>query len=268
MAFYSAFPCWEIDNTAKSNAGLNGNAASVVLGCAYADRFLVGNDILQNRRVWPAGTGTGAPRAVDVQITGFGLLTNTQAGSPQLLDYGEARLNVTYEPLSGEVPENPEEAGYDLLTEGFETQVDGKRLDHTAFLWKSASGAADQLEPGDAPVIQVRRMRLTREFYGLAVLPTYVLNFVGKCNNAAYFSNILNLNFPAETLLFGQPVASRTIRTDGSDGWNLKLSLSYKEEGWNKFFRMQTNDYDTIVRKWDSGDVEIYPPVDMSALFG
>ena len=274
MAIYSAVDCWEIKDTATWSSGLQGTAASVTLGCTYANRYALATDLLANRRVFPGQGGTGAPRVADVNnIRGWGDATLQVGSNDQIFDYDEARLDVTYAPLSGEVPVGAEP--YDLVLETLEGEVDGKRLDHSRFLWTDpASPPADpafQLTPGESPVKQVNRMKWSREFIGISYLPAELYTLIGKVNVAPFASTILNFTFSAETLRFNYPYASRSIRTDGATGWNLKLSMSFKEETWNKFWRIEggTGDggYEDMYIK--NGPVyKNYPPADFGPVLG
>jgi hypothetical protein len=242
MAIYSAVNCWEIKDTSTWTDGLSGTSAGVTLGCAYADRYTLASDLLANRRVWPGAGGTGAPRVADVNnVRGWGNATLQPGSSEQIFDYEEARMDVTYAPLAGEVPTGAEP--YDLVLESLEGEVDGKRLDHNRFLWTDPASPpvnpAYQLTPGESPVKQVNRMKWSREFIGISYLPADMYSLIGKVNNAPFVSTILNFTFGTETLRFNYPYASRSIRTDGATGWNLKLSMSFKEETWNKFWRIE-----------------------------
>ena len=243
MAIYSAVDCWEIKDTARSTIGLDGNGASVTLGCAYADRFDLAQDLLSFRRVFPGYGGTGAPRVSNCDnIRGWGDATVQAASSDQILDFVEARMDVTYEPLAADIPA-PGTEPYDLVLETLEGEVDGKRLDASRFLWSDPASPPANPEfvvtPGESPVRQVNRMKWSREFIGLATLPVQLYPLIGKVNQAAFSSTVLGYTFQPETLRFNYPYASRTIRTDGATGWNLKLSMSFKEETWNKFWRIQ-----------------------------
>lgn len=269
MPNYSVEPCWEIDGTARVGLGITRNGAAVTLGCPWDQRYTVANDLLANRRTFPGLTGTGSPRVNDVQIEGWGVTGTIVVGSEQMIEYEQARLEVTYEPLQADIPADPGLAGYDLIIETIEVEVNTKRYNSRKTLkWETlVDGNSYNVASGDAPSKQVRSVRLEREFIGLAVLPANIFTLVDSCNIAVYNSTILGVPFEAESLKYNGPVLNRTIRSDGSSGFNVKLSWSYKPNGWNVFWRPFISDYDKMLQK-KTGDPQYiqHTPADMSSI--
>ena len=73
----------------------------------------------------------------------------------------------------------------------------------------------------------------------MATIPAGIFSFPGTVNDANYTDLILGYTFLPETLLFLNPVVSRTIRTNGDSGWNVQTSFAIKENGGhNNFWRL------------------------------
>ena len=253
---YSSVDCWEIRDTQSVGLNSDGATATVTLGCAYANRFALQADLYGTRRVFPGFAGSGAPRVQSVSnVRGFGESTLVATSNGQQLQYEEARLDVQYGPLQAEPPSG--DPGYDLVIESFETNFENLRLDHNSFAWDTGFGT--ELRPGEAPARQLRKITLVREYLGIAVIPTDVLNLIGTVNDTAYVSSLLGLTFPAETLLFGEPSATRTIRSSGASGWNLTLSFQFFYNGWNKFWRYDSEQYEPMYFGGSSTPYKNYP---------
>ncbi len=265
---YSTVPCYEIDNTASTSLSSEGSIASVTLGCTWANRIPLQQDLYGNRRVFPGFAGSGAPRVLAVNnVVGFGERSERAGTNGQVFDYKEARMDVEYGPLQADPPGGGEDPGYDLVVESFTTNTESLRLHHETFRWGSSQGT--ELSPGEAPARQLRRITLVREYIGWQAIPTSILTSIGKVNNAPYTSNLLGLTFGVGTLLFGEPSARRTIRTNGNAGWNVTLSFQFISEGWNNFWRFESESYETLYYLQFTGNKEYknYPEADFSELF-
>ena len=97
-------------------------------------------------------------------------------------------------------------------------------------------------------------------------------------NNAEVSSPSLNLVFPAETLLLGNPTATRELKTTGQNtgGWTMTYRFTYKNngtfaspKGWNHFARVDGASASGITyERLTNGSVEIpvYPLVNYGDL--
>jgi len=85
-------------------------------------------------------------------------------------------------------------------------------------------------------------------------------------NSAAYFSRLLGLTFPAETLLYGPPDSQRRITANASEppAWTLTHKLVYQASGWNKFWNPRTGKYDKIYR--NGVEYKNHPPASFAGV--
>lgn len=239
MGVYSAIDCAEehasVNETYELETGLS---ATVTLRCAWADRFLLMEDIMG--RVWPHASGAWANKASSVPDKS----NYVEVG--QSADYVHALVTVNY---GTKVK--------DLFSESLEPTAEFVTGDHKGFRWSAVNG--DPLLEGEAPGYLRKGLNLVRTLYQLAAIPASTLTCVGKSNSAAYVSGMLGLTFAAQTLLFQPPTMNRTFKTTGTEGWTLQTKFAYKPETWNKFFRSKTNSWETIVNV-DGTTYIPYPP--------
>lgn len=260
MPFFSVVPCEEIKDAYGEQLSLTNWRPSTKLVCKWNQRHALVADILGNRREWPHATGFNKPVAVSATISGSGE-SKTYDGSIQLLQYEEAMVQVNYDTLAIQRGNSSDDGGddqsgiYDAVSESFEPDVEFMNLDHKLFKWADGSSLLRNESPGK----RVLRAKLVRTYYGLQYLPLSMITKIGYSNNADYFSRLLGITFPAETLLVGAPSSSRSIRSDGFYGWNLTLTFSIKEEGWNKFWRQDTGQYENL-HNLDGSIYYNYPP--------
>lgn len=250
ITFSPVVACNEELGTAQESASLEGGiTASVTLRCAYANRFLLANDLLSNLRAWPKAPFTVPPRAQSCAIRPAGDTTNLSQG----ISYEHALVTVNY---GNKI--------VDLVSESLEPVTDFVTLDHHDFRWGSASG--EPVLEREAPGKIRRFINLVRTYYNLATIPAGVLDLPGTCNDTAYTSSLLGITFGVETLMMGDPQLSQVITSAGSKGFNLTLKWTYNKEGWNKFWRSKDEDF---VAMYHVGGAEYknYPPEDHSALW-
>ena len=251
---YSSIGCCEVDGTRKETRTATGDLdVTVDLNCAYADRYLLCSDLFGSGRPYPYDTGALCISA-EVAVWGDG------ATSSQSIDYSTATVTAKY---SNKVNKKAQtNAGGQLYADTIEPSVEFITLDHTRFKWNSASG--DVLKESEAPGRQMYSIAFTRTLYKVASgVPAYCLDYIGKCNASYFYSSMLGLTFPAETLLFMPTVSNRSVTTDGSPGWDVVLKWSYKPETWNKFWRSKTQAYEAIYM--GSSLYKNFPTIDMSA---
>lgn len=265
MAFFSTVDCQEVhDEPQNESPSLDNWQTQVTLSCAWNQRYNLIADVLGNRRVWPYFSGANAPRALSATMSPRSVTGTKVPGSPQLLVYEKARVRFTYGQIQvGPTNPQPGELAYDAISETMEPTVEFMNLDHKLFKWGSATGTP--LLRDESPGRQVARMKIVRTYYGLPSIPSEILTLLGKCNDSAVSSQLLGLTFPAQTLLVGSPRPTRNIKSDGTYVFTLTTSFSYKQEGWNKFYRSDTNDYESIYDK--DGIVEPYPPTNITPIF-
>ncbi len=108
-------------------------------------------------------------------------------------------------------------------------------------------------------------LNLVRSYPNAASVPAGFISDPGKVHNASYTSLSLGLTFPAETLLFLPNPVSQTSTTAGNTGYNYAVKFAYKPQGWNKFYRPNSNSYENIYNL-AGVIVEPYPPANLAAL--
>lgn len=237
----------EMAYTRKETINFRGeNEASVTLRCAWADRYTLAVDLIN--RLYPGGGGRlGASVSIAPVANGAYTVTNGE------MIYEQADVTVSYDVAdAGSLEEgtHPGTGGTVLYRESLEWTLEFTKLDHNDFTWTDANGRV--LTAAEAPYRSDMGLALKRTVYGLAALSADLLTIPGKVNNAAYASVSLGLTFPTGTLLFGKPVAERTVNTNGDKRWNLTTSMAYKEKTWNKFWRTDKagdDKYDEIYGK-------------------
>lgn len=260
MAYsFSLVECYEVHGTAKENKTLDDWTASVQLRTPWAKRHLLMDDILGNQRRWPYWPYAGGiglyPRnaALAVPATDF-------TSSGQGMDYEFANINVNYG-IPGKTDQPDPSNPVDLASESLEPTSEFITEDYRLFKWKYDG---QPLTEGEEPGRLIRGLRLVRTIFKVATLNANILTLPGTVNDAEWTSPLLGLTFAAETLLFVPPQLSRTITTAGASAWNLRLGWEYKPNGWNKWWRQELQDYDTIVAIRDGTDYEPYTPTSQS----
>jgi hypothetical protein len=251
------------DSADEQVSSLDGVSCSVSLMCDWSIRHAVAADILPQvsygvgvtRTYWPYGDFVNQPYATKIGIKPF---SGPYSRNGQAMTYNTAILTVTYEKRPDTEPE-------DLLSESIEPTAEFLTLDHKRFRWTDEDG--DILEEREAPGKLIRGLIISRTYYKIqSPLPAILLSAVGTVNHDAYTSSILGLTFPAETLLYTPPNLSRTITTDGSDGWDMTVKFMYKAEGWNKFWRAKSQQFERIYDTETDEEYENYPLLDYSPL--
>lgn len=248
---WSAVTCCEEHGSSRredwTDQGLN---CSVVLRCAYSNRHLLAADVVGGRRVWPFNS---LARAKSCSIVPF---PSQAATDGQGLIFEDALVTVNYSQFDGDPT--------DLVSESLEPSIQFITLDHKLFRWKEKTG--DVLQEEEAPGRQMYSLSLKRTLFKREPpLPTGLLDLPGSVNDTPYTSALLGLTFPAETLLFAPGSLSRTIKSDFSGtAFDINLNFVYQKQGWNKFWRQKTQDFERIVVAETGANYDNYPQEDFS----
>lgn len=253
MIYSPTIQCAEEHGSVTENLDLDKAEAKVTLRCAYNDRWDLVGDLLGYLRPWPGCVGwANPPRARKASIKSAGDCGHAVG---QGIVYEEALVDVDYSTES-DTGDGGEESGQDIVAESLEPTVEFLTLDHKRFRWSSG----DPLLEGEAPGMQVRSLAIKRTHYRVVPpLNAGLVSLVGYCNSAQYTSSLLGLTFAAQTLLFQPPSLSRKITTDGERAFDISMSFVYKPDGWNKFWRTKTQQYESIYDE-DGNIVYNYPP--------
>lgn len=216
----------------ESHDFASGKNASVTLRCNWSLRHDLVADVLANKRQWPHGVAYSPPQARSAAIRPADGSAYIAYG--QTCVYEDALVTINY---STEVK--------DLVSESIEPIAEFVKQDHKRFRWGSKTG--DPLLENEAPGKLTRSLSIVRTMYEVPPpLPAVLLTGVGKTNDAQYQSQLLGLTFAPETLLFTPAGITRTITSNGSDGFTVVLKFMYNPNTWNKFWRAKSRAYEQI----------------------
>jgi hypothetical protein len=252
---YSSVACAEVPDTDWLNGDIfQGLTAGVRLQCNWGDRFALINDLLSTPQPYPktAGLGGMVPYAVSARCVTLGNESPIQNG--QGIDYLFAYIDVNYN--AGVV---------DLANEEIEPNMEAIPLDYRYFNFGGTASPKLLLE-GEAPPLILQSFNFVRTRYRLSVIPTDFLNAVGCVNQYSYTSAILGFTFPAETLLFLPAPCSRSFTNFGTTGFTMVTKFGYKPNGWNKYWRTQTQAFESIYLNGSSTPYRSYTLYDMTNL--
>lgn len=259
MGLFSTVLCAQEGPERESFDHVTGTiTASVTVRCFFVDRIALVLDVLENQRQWPLISSIYSPVAQSCTIVpGGGRMYPILQAGPTI----HSLVTINYG-----VPRTGSTANYDIVEESIEPMSEFTRLDHRDFAWGARDGTV--LTPEEAPGKLDVKVRLARTIYKLGAIPGLAFTALGKCHNVAYTSTGLGYTFPTETLMYGEPRFGRTISTAGPGAWNYSQQWYYKPEGWNKYYRAETDSYEYIFRKDLDPPVRHnnYPPANLSAL--
>ena len=262
-ATYSTVTCAEMADSVSENWTIDGLEISVDLKVAWALRYDLIADIVGNRKPYPYFQ--------HCYCSGASLKSDGAASAndgAQGLTYASAIVTAKYSTKIEEI----------LVSETFEPSVEYTQLDHKDFIWgvineDGGVTLSDPVKEREAPGRALFSMVLSRTIYKvLPPLDPSWLTLPGCVNRDTYTSYLLGLEFEPETLLWMPTTLSRTIKLDGSRAYDLPIKLAYKPEGWNKFWRPKTGQYESFFyteayfNSLPPADClyKNYPPADMS----
>lgn len=249
MGVYSAIDCTEVSGTRNEQATIEGGwSASVQLKVTNANKEALINDLLTYQRDYPNLLTAYKPRAFSAAAKPFS--SNTPAVG-QAYVYDHYLVDVQY-------ASDPERT---LVSESIEPTVEFIRLDHRHFRWTSGA----PLTEGEAPGVLRPELKLVRKYFNKLLVPNEVITKPGHVHNQPYTSPLLGITFPAGTLMLAPEPVDRTITTAGSQGFNYTISLLYKPNGWNKYWRPQTQAWEAIQLP-DGTPYLNYPSSNLSAV--
>lgn len=247
--YFSQVDCEEMDGTRIENWGEDGLTASVDVLVDYLDRTDLVADVLGNRWVYPYRIQSRSTAATAAVRPFPGKVTRNGQG----IKYEKAVVTLNYTP-----PEQGDDSEtVDLISESIEPNAEFLTLDHKEFRWTDPTNG-DELKEAEAPGRLLRSFDYVLTKYEQNSMPTEILMFPGSVNDAAVFAPLLGITFPQETLLYNPPTSSRKIDTDGFGKYTIVYRLSFKVEGWNKFWRTKTQTYEQIFVK-DGGLYRNFP---------
>lgn len=258
--------CREIPGSrVEAHNSISGNPNySVRLGVPRADVQTALNKILGTPETWPHATPLSNVRAVSANIVADVGEYSTDGDAQLAFNSNEQLIDFTYAPRTGVYLELG--SGIDVYIEDIlEPRNESKPLNPRHFIWGETTDVVPQnkdrqLSPSEAPVKYEPGDTLTHTIEGWVFDTTNLNGFVGTCNQNAYYSESLKRTFAAGTLLlkniqlnkgfifvsYRAPfvVSLPLIDYSGLAGPIVKFIYEYKEEGWDKFYRYDSNSND------------------------
>lgn len=217
------------------------------LKCAWSNRVKLAAQLVG--QTWAQG-GTGSaekivvalpheypqnPYAVarEVGIEPFGASDADGFFGSSVAAYEYAVLTVGYR--TAQAGESQPQADDTLLfTERLEPSVEYVTVAATNLSWTLGGPPID---PQEVPGIPVRLLDYAIDVRNVATFNANAVLQVGVCNAQPVLAKMLNVTFPAETLLYHGWFPSRVTNASGTQLWNGEYRLTYKKDGWNKFWR-------------------------------
>ncbi len=233
----------EMNDSPQEEWSEKGLTATVRLMVPWAYRTTLVGEIVGNWQVYPRNPQSGA-RATSATVVPYpGALTGQLLWTPDATTFEQALVTIKYVRDS----QTPETA--DLISEQLSPTAEFLTLDPKDFSWDIAG--KQPLKEGEAPGLLVRGLEYTVTQHKVFNIPAACLTLPGSVNAAAYFSRLLGLSFPAETLLYSPPDSQRKITANAEEppAWQLTHKLAYKPQGWNRFWNPRTGKFDKIYRK-------------------
>jgi len=159
-----------------------------------------------------------------------------------------------------------------MMTENEEPAVHAVSLDYRKYQWVAGTGpTVKPLLSGEAPFKQVFGSEYVITHHDIPnsdigvgyTVHSAVESFFGKVNNAPENARTLVARtFAAETLL-----CKPTLRNTQGAYTSFTYRFAYNPEGWNKFWRGDTQAWESMYLLGTSTEVKNFPLVDMSTLF-
>ena len=158
----------------------------------------------------------------------------------------------------------PQSNGADLFSETLEPTAEFLTLDYTQFRWQNG----DPLTEGEAPGMLQRGLDYVLTHHNLQAIPSAALSLIGAVNDAPVTSYTLGLCFAAGTLLFNPPCCQRRVAVGPNPTltWTVTYRLTYKPQGWNYFWRTETQQFEQICLQSSGAVYNQYTPAPFTGL--
>jgi hypothetical protein len=225
----------EDESSPKETYGQDGFTAVRTLLCDWPNRHTLATQLrgsiefIGTDTVWrlPAKYPHGFPdaRVLSVEVEGMG--KPDSLGSSELFE--KAKLIVNYGILKSE-----EETLYE---ERIEPASEFLTLPVNNLYWGTGESKV-ALKDTEAPGMLIRMFDWVYTLKNVQNIPTWLGNIEGCTNSDTVKSKTLGLTFSPETILIGQPDASRVVTTYGDKAWQLTFRFTCRRLNWNKFPRL------------------------------
>jgi hypothetical protein len=198
--------------------------------CAWADRRTLTRELLGGyafRSVTYPGVSAAPVRSVNVRPFHRRVQTPMSDPNTEVNGYERALVEVVY----GTDNEDPQAE----TTERFEPSAEFIGLKTQGLRWGAPDGPA--LEPTEAPGKLVVLTDWVYRVRRLSRLPEAITDLVGRVNEAAVYSQALDRNFEAGTLLYNAYSIEQENYPEGPSTRSVEMRFTYKPQGWNRFWR-------------------------------
>ena len=225
----------EYDGSPTEEETDTGWTATRTLLCAYADRKTLVDEIVGANLAYPNLTITG----LTAKTASIRPHPGKQLGTGTIASYEKALVTIRY---------NPSDVTGTVNDESLDPTGEMMILAKDGFQWSSDS---KPLVEGENPAKFIPGLDYAIVSHNWTTVPTYIIEFIGKVNNAAVSpvnSGLSALVFAAETLLFNPPSFRKIVKSDGSIVWDVSCHLTYRPNwdvnvtpavarGWNCYWR-------------------------------
>lgn len=245
-------------------------SGSVELECPWEDRYLVSGNILDYGILWPYNPDALMP-VVGASIKAAPNSRTSLVDGVQC--YEKARIVLKFSRNGPEIFEQggTEDDGGPPIRYTEEIDVSGEmlRLPPDNFYWEGTGteGPFVNVKTDEAPNMPLFGLDYIVKWTKVRSLPITLLTTLNHVNSATIVSNSLGLTFEPQTLLFNPPKISRSVTLISSlDLYDLECRWSYRAQGWNRFYRAQTQAFEQmfIDLPGDAGITEFEPFIPVS----
>ena len=234
----------ELDDSPQESWEKSGRFnATRKLKVPWADRNTLARQLLGNRVTLPQSypdRSTALARSVEIDHLAEKIVNAGSGSAATINTYEHAVLTVRYadpEPGSAEDPQT-------LATESLEPSAEFITLPADNLHWGSATGPL--LKDAEAPGRIIAMVDWVYKRNRVPFVNSAMFALQSHCNQAEVTSLTLGVTFPAETLLYSTISLEREIYADGADAWSVTFRFTYREPGWNVFWRADLNAWVSI----------------------
>jgi hypothetical protein len=265
-------PHEELDGSPTEGFDDKGFRAERQLVCAWADRFDLQDQLLGQAVIDQTGNTTyirpsdyphkpGLAYAISAAAEPFSGKCLPAGGNLNLASYTQALVRVQYGSRTGAGGGGGGDGGGEpFIEETVEPFAEFLTYSPVGLHWGSNLGPL--LKDDEAPGKLIKGFNWNYTRHRMLTIPVVYWNLISKVNDSPITSLTLGITFPAETLLFNPPRLARQVTSIGSStygvAWTVSLLMTYKPDGWNKFWRGQDNGWQSIYAV--AGVVKPYTP--------
>lgn len=212
--------------------------------------------------------GVRARRISDVEGIG-----RTGAGpTTQFASYSIAHVTVEYaSPQSSSDKKETDSSGqtysesFEDTTEFFTLSVEDETKE-PLFRW-GILDSDDRVLGAEAPGVMVNGFDYLLTFYERPHFDDRILTeYPNTVNACLRTTKRTGVPFPPQTLLFHRPSINDVVTASGHVAWNIGYRFSYRQNGWNKFYRPSTGIWSSIYKASDHSLVQYYTPTNWLTL--